>query len=342
MRLPNGYGNVSKLTGKHKRPWRARKTVGWTDEGKQLHEIIGYYKTRQEALAEYNANPYDLNADKLTFKDVYDKWSEEHFEKLTSAAGIRTYKSAFNHCAPVHDMLFRDIKVNHIESTIKKADVGDVTKGRIRGIFISMFKWAMKHEIVAVNYGEMSDPVKKPKTAMDRIPFTETEIQNLWNAIDFPFVDMVLVEIYSGWRPSELCTLRTANIDFENKTMKGGAKTKAGKNRIVPIHSKILHLVEKNYNPDNEFLFNDENGQQGTTMTYNKYRCRFIKIMDHLQIEHKPHDTRHTFVTFAKKFNMDEYVLKLIVSHTIEDITESVYTHRTVENLKLEIEKIKV
>ena len=34
---------------------------------------------------------------------------------------------------------------------------------------------------------------------------------------------------------------------------------------------------------------------------------------------------------------MDEYVLKLIVGHAIDDITEKVYTHRTVEQLRTEM-----
>lgn len=37
---------------------------------------------------------------------------------------------------------------------------------------------------------------------------------------------------------------------------------------------------------------------------------------------------------------MDEYIIKLIVGHSIQDITEKVYTHRTIEQLKEEIEKI--
>ncbi len=37
---------------------------------------------------------------------------------------------------------------------------------------------------------------------------------------------------------------------------------------------------------------------------------------------------------------MDEYILKLIVGHAIEDITEKVYTHRTIEQLKSEMAKI--
>lgn len=87
-------------------------------------------------------------------------------------------------------------------------------------------------------------------------------------------------------------------------------------------------------------LFNDEAGQQGTSLTYDKYRGRFKKVMTKFNMSHKPHDTRHTFITIGKESNMDEYILKLIVGHTIRDITERVYTHRTVEEMRREIMKI--
>ena len=37
---------------------------------------------------------------------------------------------------------------------------------------------------------------------------------------------------------------------------------------------------------------------------------------------------------------MNEYILKLLVGHEISDITEAVYTHRTIQELAAEIEKI--
>ena len=55
---------------------------------------------------------------------------------------------------------------------------------------------------------------------------------------------------------------------------------------------------------------------------------------------HRPHDTRHTFITMAKSAGINEYILKLIVGHHIEDITEKVYTHRTMQELHEEIRKI--
>lgn len=58
-------------------------------------------------------------------------------------------------------------------------------------------------------------------------------------------------------------------------------------------------------------------------------------------MQYKPHETRHTFISRAKEHNVDEYCLKLIVGHTISDLTERVYTHRQVEQLKDEINKVK-
>lgn len=87
------------------------------------------------------------------------------------------------------------------------------------------------------------------------------------------------------------------------------------------------------------YLFNDENGQQGTYLTYDKYRGRFNKINKHFGFSHRPHDTRHTFITKGKNACMDEYILKIIVGHEISDVTEKIYTHRTIEELKSEMGK---
>ena len=161
----------------------------------------------------------------------------------------------------------------------------------------------------------------------------------------FLFADMVMIGIYTGFRPQELAILKIEDVDLEQQTITGGLKTDAGKNRIVPIHPVILELVKQNYQKakamNSDHLFNDESGQQGTFLTYDKYRGRFNKVMKRVNMNHKPHDTRHTFITNAKAVNMNEYILKLIVGHAIDDITEKTYTHRTIEDLHREIQKIK-
>jgi integrase len=155
---------------------------------------------------------------------------------------------------------------------------------------------------------------------------------------------MVLTGIYSGWRPQELSILKISNVDLENQTFSGGLKTDAGRDRIVPIHPLISGLVRNNYEKalslGSDYLFNDIYGRQITHLTYDKYRGRFNKIMKYLNLSHTPHDTRHTFITKAKYYKMDEYILKRIVGHAITDITEKTYTHRELEELRLEMKKI--
>ena len=76
----------------------------------------------------------------------------------------------------------------------------------------------------------------------------------------------------------------------------------AGRNRYVPIHSKILPLIIKRYEKSNTMLFEDINSSNGIEMTYDKYRERFMNIMDYLGLKHKPHETRHTFITKGGHF----------------------------------------
>lgn len=76
-------------------------------------------------------------------------------------------------------------------------------------------------------------------------------------------------------------------------------------------------------------------------MNYYSYRLRFMKVMKKLNMFHRPHDARHTFITKAKHAEVNEYILKKIVGHKISDITEKVYTHRDFKELCAEINKIK-
>ncbi len=78
-------------------------------------------------------------------------------------------------------------------------------------------------------------------------------------------------------------------------------------------------------------------------LTYGKYRKMFedLKEKAKLSPEHRPHDGRKHFVTAAKKYCVDEYAIKYLVGHEIEDITERVYTVRDPEWLRFELEKIK-
>lgn len=109
MKLPNGFGSVYKLPGNRRKPWIARKTTGWTPEGKQKYYTIGYYKTREEAisaLTEYNKNPIGERKD-ITLKELYEEWSHSKYPKL-GAKTVQTYKTAWIYFEALEDAKVAD------------------------------------------------------------------------------------------------------------------------------------------------------------------------------------------------------------------------------------------
>lgn len=374
MRRANCSGSIYRMKGvKRRTPWRVRITSGWeidkeTGKSKQIVKTIGYYRTREEAeaaLVAYKDCPYDLTTKNMTFKELYEIWSEEYFKKLTGVSSERTVISAYNYSSTLYNMKMRDIRVYHLQECMENAFVIPTqgkekgkrryasagTKARMKSMFNLMFDFAYARDVVDKNYARAFDVgkeirIQQYKDKRKNIPFSNEEIEILWSNINkIQFVDMVLIGIFSGWRPQELSILRLKDINLENNTMFGGLKTDAGRNRCVPIHPFVRELVVTRYNDAKEsgskFLFNDFEGQQGTHMTYDKYRGRFDKIIKRLGMQHHPHETRHTFITKAKKFKMDEYLLKRIVGHSIPDVTEYIYTHREIEELREAMEMIK-
>lgn len=348
MKLPNGFGTVYKLKGNRRKPYIAivsQKYIKTSDGLKRKRNVLGYYITKEEALialAKYHENPYDLEVSLITFEKLYEKWSEEHFKKLSNKSSMRTYQAAFNHSTPLHKMSFKNIRPSHLEGAIESAEVGTATKARMKSMYNLMYRYALKYDIVDKNYAELCNSVKVEKIHV-KVPFTAEEVQQLWEVKDeVPFVDMILVGLYSGFRPIELTMIKKANVYLSEGYIIGGTKTKAGTNRMVPIHPRIKEIIEKRCNTTSEYLFNDYNMFEGEicSLTYDKYRNRFEKVMRALRLKHNPHETRHSFITQAKQCNVDDYMLKRIIGHEISDITEKVYTHRNIDELRKEIAKI--
>lgn len=59
--------------------------------------------------------------------------------------------------------------------------------------------------------------------------------------------------------------------------------------------------------------------------------------------KHTPHDCRHTFSRLCEKYGVNENDRKRMLGHSFgSDITNRIYGHRTLEDLRVEIEKIKI
>lgn len=375
MKLPNGYGSVTKLSGNRRKPYLARVTLGWIidkDSGKAIQNRVplGTYRTKKDALqalAEYGANPYDIQENNMTLAELYQKWTAAYFPTLESESSSRTITSAWRYCHAIQGMRVKDLRARHIKGIMEdgyviqsrgknagaRVPASPGTKSRIKSMFNLMLDYALEYDLVTKNYArtfELSNDIIKEKEAATRghINFNDDEMEILWDNVGkVKFVDWVLIQCYMGWRPQEMGLLEIEDVDLEKWCITGGMKTDAGRNRTVPIHTRIRDLVKKNYDAavalGSDRLINDPAAVKGgMKITYDKYAGRFDKIVAalNLRADHRPHDPRTTFITNAKKAGVDEYVVKRLAGHKITDVTEAVYTIRDIEWLRDEIEKM--
>ncbi len=90
-------------------------------------------------------------------------------------------------------------------------------------------------------------------------------------------------------------------------------------------------MIEKYMSEDGKWLINHVNGKK---MPY-RYYLDFVwnKIMSQFNLENKPGDCRHTFATELDNVKANKLCIKIIMGHSIKDITDGVYTHKTIEQL---------
>lgn len=334
MKLPNGQGTVYKVKGRRRKPFRVRVTTGWANDGKQIFKELGYaetYLAGVERLNLYHKNPYMIDNENVTLEKVYELWSSSKYPKLVKSS-VDGYVYAWKYCEDITHIPFCKIRIPLIQQCIDKADGKLAMQKKIRGLFNELFTYAMANDIVNKNYAQfviLGEQTKK----VPRIPFNEDEIEKLWDNVDeIAFVDTVLILIYTGMRINELLGMLRKNVHLDENYMIGGSKTKAGKNRTIPIHPRIKPLIEKwYYNSTSEYLiYNNANHK----IDYTNYHGRaWADIMEMFGFNHKPHDTRHTFATRMDEVGANKLSIKLIMGHAINDVTDGIYTHKNIKQL---------
>ncbi|MDR0947907.1 MAG: site-specific integrase [Lachnospiraceae bacterium] len=350
MKLPNGFGTVYKLSGNRRNPYVAKRTKGWeidpaTGKAKQLYDVVGYYPTRKEALtslAEFNANPYDVNAAKVTFYDVYDRWSSEHFPTVSNS-NVQGYKAVWALCDKISNMKFADIKLDHLQMIVDTSGKNYPTLRKLKVLFGLMYKYAVIHEIIPkernmveyVNINNAGNP-----NAFNRKPFSKAEVKRLWEVKDANiYYTVVLMLIYSGCRISELLDLKKCDINLPERYFKVvEAKTASGI-RTAPIAEKIYPFFEYWYNlNDCEYLLSTSESKHFIYRNY--YDSYWKPLIDTLGMTHRPHDTRHTCISMLTVAGVSDKVIKKIVGHKGNGVTEIVYTHFEIEELVDAINRI--
>ncbi len=373
-KLPNGFGSIRFLKGNRRNPYCVQPPSKGLDingcpiRPKPLCYVDSWYKGFA-VLTAYNAGTYtqgmeknitigeEPNADnmsdlvramlnnyslitqritgepaeiKKTFKEVYEEFYEYKFvasKKIYSQSARNAFISAFKQLSPLHSMVFTGIRYEDMQKLLDDCPLKRATVENMRLLLRQMYKYAELRELVTKDYSKFLK-INREFDDEHGVPFTDEDIALFRDDKDNPVAEMLLIMIYSGHRIGEYKVIK---VDLEARSFTGGLKTRSSKERVVPIHSAILPLVEKRLKRDGGLL----------TVPNDKFRTALYAYLEEKGIEkHTPHDTRHTFSRLCDKYGVRENDKKRMLGHVIGDITNDVYGHRELEDLRKEIEKI--
>lgn len=270
----------------------------------------------------------------LTFSEMYEKFIKWKFEENKSkefSDGLkRGLRSGYKHCLPLHDRIFANLKYQDFQDTVNNSGLKYGMKRWMVTLIKQMSKYALMYEYIDTDKS-VHLCINQADDSEHGIPFTDDDLNVLWKNKNDRTAEFILIMCYSGYRVEAFQTLE---VNLEKKYFLGGVKTDSGKNRMVPIHSSIFDMVKRRIDRDGKIL----------TVKQDSVRKHMYRFLESVGIEkHTPHDCRHTFSALCEKYGVNENDRKRMLGHSFgNDITNAVYGHRTIEDLRSEIEKIKV
>ena len=268
----------------------------------------------------------------ITLMQLFNEWLPIHSQSISRSA-VKSYHIAFKHISNIADMPITNIHFQHLQNVINSMHIKGLSYSsckKVRSLFNQLLNYAIIKDYPITNYSQHLNLGPNIPTIKRRI-FTRQQINKLW-AIDTSYSHMILILLYTGLRIGELLNLSRQDINRRSSYLiVRHAKTKAGEGRIIPLHHRIMPLIEQLYRDTDEYLF---------TISYTTFRKHFQNIMKQLNCKHTIHDTRHTFASLLDAVAPPN-ALRSLLGHKQGDITTRVYTHKTIRELRKAIELLK-
>lgn len=325
MRLPNGYGSVTKLSGKRRKPYMVRITTGCVydaerDDYIQKRAVLGYYAKKSEALealANYSKSPYSVEESNMTVRSIWDlvkgniKVSDRRQQRYQSAFDMYMNKLA--------DMKIKDVKTRHLQQAIDECPMGDTTLSTMKAVMNHIFRYAAQNDLIEKNYVDYIK-LRHVETDFERVVYTDEEVRALWEHSDDDKYAFILILLYQGMRIQEL--LDVPKIDLEARTITIQEAKNEYSKRTIPINNAVYDLVARY-----------------AKKPFDLNRSK-IDYFSSSVLGHKTYDTRHTFATKCNKLEIPVLVIQRIMGHRPETILHQVYTHLTIKELSEAINRV--
>ena len=310
----NGQGTVLVTKGGK---YKAMVTLGYyTDENGKRHRKMRCqtFEKKKDAVAAIPrllTDPRREIKKDITFKQLYDQWFPTHRAGKSTMDG---YKAAMKHFQDVWFLRMSDIDIDDLQECVDDCPHGRRTRENMKALCGLLYKFGIPRHVIPENLNLGPFLIVTGDGAAHRDSFTDVQIEKIRQACGkVTGAEEIYVMIYTGFRPSEFLALKSADYDIAHNSVSGGAKTEAGRNRVVTISPKIKSILAAHKAIGSETLFPDANGKMWSLRAFTDdlfYPALKEIGIDNPMVEiaggktrHKytPHSCRHTFATLLKR-----------------------------------------
>ena len=323
----NGTGSVFKRG----KTWTACRVMGYTiDKDGKLCKTTrskGGFRTKKEALEYLPKLTSESGKKAMTWQKMYEAWKPTH---RAGKSTMDCYAAANKWFRPIWHLAFDRVDIDDLQECLDDCPKGKRTRENMKALAGLLYKYAIPRHMATLNIGQylivgggdMSERAALPDDVLDAIREAVGAVQG---------ADYILAQCYLGFRPSELLALDVRDYNRRERAFTGGAKTDAGRDRVVTVSPKIQPIIDR--------LTRDKISgpvfcaPDGGAMSLEQYRAMFYRVLEDCGIEnpvegpegakrhrYTPHSCRHTFATLMKRVDgADKDKLELI-GHTSNEM----------------------
>lgn len=266
-----------------------------------------------------------------TFAEVYEQFYAYKFPEghTFSQSTVNAIRAGYRNCSQLHDKDFYALKYKDLQRVVDECPLKHASLEHIINLMHQMYEYALMNDLCERNYSQ-GLKINKADDDEKGIPFTPKEIMAIYAARSNEVAEMLWIMCLSGFRIEEY---RKIQVNTSEWYFHGGNKSRAGKTRIVPIHSAIREMVAARIQRYGKLL-------PETSSAFRADMDEFLPTIG-IREHHTPHDCRHTFSYLCEKYEVAENDRKRMLGHQFKDVTNRVYGHRDLEDLRKQIEKIR-
>lgn len=327
-------------------------------DGRRKHRriVVGpvsQFEKREDALRAISALQLDINhaqkqhvSTAITIRELFDHYRQRELRadnKSKTASTTHAYEGYISKwiCPRWGAFPLARVRAGEVEQWLRSLPLAPGSCAKIRNIMSVLFNHAIRHDIYDRNpIRWVRQSAKRTKTP--RV-LSVSELQALVSALDVRERTLVLLDVCTGLRMSELFALKWSDVNFEGgevdvrrsvvKQIVGSCKTEASQ-KPVPLDRRLADALllwkgTTNYNRPDDWVFASpvHCGRQpywGQTIMRNVIQPRARKIG--ITGSFGWHAFRHSYSTLLRANHADVKVMQELLRHASSRVTLETYT----------------